>query len=170
MKKTKFETKSVVIGDDSLTYFVVPDTVVCIYKDENDNVLLVRQFRPIFDEYYLEVPGGSKDPDESINEAAVREFKEETGYVIKELELQSTVIASIGSSSEKIHIFKVISLEDGVRFLPEDNIEVVWMDINQALSFFLKAEVVDAKTLIALQLVRSNNAVLDMGSRQVHTD
>jgi ADP-ribose pyrophosphatase len=153
MKKQKFEISSIRSGDETLSYFIVPDTSVCIYKNDKNEILLVKQYRPIFDDYFLEVPGGSKDCNETIKDAAIREFREETGYVVKELELKATVIASIGASTEKIHIFKVISIEDNEKFLSEDNIEVIWLDFYKALKIFSEASVVDAKTLIALQYV-----------------
>jgi 8-oxo-dGTP pyrophosphatase MutT (NUDIX family) len=43
--------------------------------------LLQKQFRPPLDKIVIEVPAGLVDAGETAEEAAVRELKEETGYV-----------------------------------------------------------------------------------------
>lgn len=49
---------------------------------ENGNVVFVRQFRVGTDNHTLEIPGGVVDSsDGDIQSAAIRELKEETGYV-----------------------------------------------------------------------------------------
>lgn len=44
-------------------------------------ILLQKQFRPPLDKIVIEVPAGLVDAGETAEEAAVRELKEETGYV-----------------------------------------------------------------------------------------
>jgi ADP-ribose pyrophosphatase len=43
--------------------------------------LLQKQYRPPVDQVVIEVPAGLIDPGETPEECAVRELKEETGYV-----------------------------------------------------------------------------------------
>ena len=50
-------------------------------KDEPDDVLLVRQFRPPMDGETIELPAGLVDERESAETTALRELAEETGYV-----------------------------------------------------------------------------------------
>jgi len=64
----------------------VPDAVymICFAQRPDDNeehMLLVTQFRPPMKKYVLEVSAGLVDDGETAETAALRELKEETGYV-----------------------------------------------------------------------------------------
>jgi 8-oxo-dGTP pyrophosphatase MutT (NUDIX family) len=57
-----------------------PDWVNIIGITKQDTVLFVRQFRFGARRVTLEIPGGMIDPDETPEQAAIRELREETGY------------------------------------------------------------------------------------------
>ncbi len=61
--------------------FNYPDWVIVVPFTKENEVVLVRQFRPGAGKVTLEFPSGSVDPnDASISSAAERELLEETGY------------------------------------------------------------------------------------------
>lgn len=50
-------------------------------KRSGPELLLQKQFRPPLDKVAIEMPAGLIDKDETPEECAVRELKEETGYI-----------------------------------------------------------------------------------------
>jgi ADP-ribose pyrophosphatase len=50
-------------------------------KPTGPEILLQKQFRPPLNQIAIELPAGLVDEGESVQEAAVRELKEETGFV-----------------------------------------------------------------------------------------
>lgn len=58
---------------------VKPDAVVIIANDAEGRQLIIREKRPITGEYIWARPAGMVDPGENIENAAIREIKEETG-------------------------------------------------------------------------------------------
>jgi ADP-ribose pyrophosphatase len=58
-----------------------PNWVNVVALTTDQQVVLVEQYRHGADEVLLEVPGGMIDGDESPVDAALRELREETGYV-----------------------------------------------------------------------------------------
>ena len=62
------------------------DYVSVVALTQNDELVLVRQYRPAVEERTLELPSGHVDPGETPIAAAAREFMEETGYVADTIE------------------------------------------------------------------------------------
>ena len=58
------------------------DAVALVAKTrgEDSQILLIKQFRPPLGKYCLEMPAGLVDEGETVEAAALRELKEETGY------------------------------------------------------------------------------------------
>lgn len=50
-------------------------------KPSGPEILLQKQFRPPLNKVTIELPAGLVDEGESVQEAAVRELKEETGFI-----------------------------------------------------------------------------------------
>ena len=63
--------------------FNLPESVICCLIDQEDNLYLVKQFRPNINDFTLEFPAGAIEGNEDKFSAAKREVKEETGLNCK---------------------------------------------------------------------------------------
>jgi ADP-ribose pyrophosphatase len=68
-------------GVEQATILEAPDWVNVLALTVADECVLIRQFRYGTEKFTLEIPGGMIDSGESPLSAAVRELREETGYV-----------------------------------------------------------------------------------------
>jgi 8-oxo-dGTP pyrophosphatase MutT (NUDIX family) len=75
--------------------------IIAVIKPE-DELLLIRQFRPPAGKFMIEFPAGLIDPDESAAETAVRELAEETGYRGRITAILPPANSSPGMSGETI--------------------------------------------------------------------
>ena len=81
----------------------IPSAVLIIARIVPDNeLLLVRQFRPPAGKYMIEFPAGLIDPGEDIETTAHRELYEETGYQGKFLFSTSAGYSSPGLTGEAV--------------------------------------------------------------------
>lgn len=68
-------------------------------------VVLVRQFRYAVDDWQFELPAGGIEDGEKPAHAALRELREESGFLVDELVGLGVVYPSGGSTDERAHLF-----------------------------------------------------------------
>ena len=99
----------------------------------DDDVLLVRQFRPPVRDSLLEIPAGLLDVDgEDALSCASRELLEETGFRASEIEFLGGCYLSPGFTDEYAHLFWARTEPQPERD-PEEGIELVRMPFGQAV-------------------------------------
>lgn len=142
--------------------------VILLYNKEERTVILTRQFRlPTFvngneSGMLIEACAGLLDHD-NPEDCIKRETEEETGYKVTEVQKIFEAYMSPGSVTEILHFFiaeysKAMKLNEGGGLdHEEENIEVLEMDVDQAMSMIFNGEIKDAKTIMLLQHVRLNN-------------
>lgn len=88
-------------------YYVVelPTCVVVFALDNEEKVLMVKQYRHPIKDISLELPGGFIEKGESPLEAAKREMLEETGYVFSSYEYICKMAANPGILNNYTHFF-----------------------------------------------------------------
>lgn len=84
-------------------YYVLeyPDWANAVALTEDQQVILIKQYRHGSGEVILEIPGGCIDDGESPEDAIRRELMEETGYSFESVELVSTVYANPSTAANK---------------------------------------------------------------------
>jgi ADP-ribose pyrophosphatase len=86
--------------------------VAILALDDQDRVLMIRQYRHPVGRQLWEIPAGLRDvTDEALVDTARRELLEETGHVAREWHALIDSYASPGITSERIRIFLARGLE-----------------------------------------------------------
>ncbi|PFH31270.1 hydrolase, NUDIX family protein [Besnoitia besnoiti] len=114
-----------------------------VLKDDDTGIILVRQYRPAVDAITVELPGGLVDKGEDLETAALRELKEETGFVGKVVSVGPKVTQST-LGREELHLVTIsVDLDSPDNAAPrqqldsEEDIEVtiiplqtLWQELN----------------------------------------
>jgi ADP-ribose pyrophosphatase len=128
--------------------------VAVIPITENNEIIMVRQFRKAFDEDLLEVPAGKIENGEKPEVCAVRELKEETGYTADKISFMNVMYPSPGYTDEKIYIYKAEGLNAGDLALDDDEfLNVEKYTLKQAVEMVKTGVLKDAKSIIAILLL-----------------
>jgi ADP-ribose pyrophosphatase len=127
------------------------DCVAVVVLDEQDNVLLVRQFRHAVDRFLLEIPAGGIDPGEEPIDAVRRELQEEIGYFPRKIDKLGGFYSIPGYGTEYLHCFVATDLVPA-RLMAEDtdDIELVRISPDEIPKLIASGEICDGKTIAAL--------------------
>jgi len=149
-----FELLARNVDDDPNPYYALslPDYVCVVALTADDQILLVRQFRPAVERRTLELPAGVVDKGESPEAAAARELIEETGYKADSLELLGQLNPDTGRLSNKQWCFFASGARPIGEFKPEAGIEVVKLPRTRLASLIKPGELDHALHLGCLML------------------
>lgn len=143
-------------GRATREYIVHPGAVAVVPLRHDGRLVMVRQYRYPLQQVLLEFPAGKIDPGESVHACAVRELREETGYVAQEWARAGMFHNAAAYCTERIEIWFARGLERGSQALDEGEfVEVVNMDEATLATMARRGELTDAKTLIGLQWLRA---------------
>jgi GDP-mannose pyrophosphatase NudK len=138
---------------------------ILLFNKEKRTVILTRQFRlPSFvngndSGMLIEACAGLLDKD-NPEDCIRRETEEETGYKIRDVRKIFEAYMSPGSVTEMLYFFiaeyteSMKVHEGGGAEHEEENIEVLELNIEQALKMIDSGEIRDGKTIMLLQYIR----------------
>lgn len=118
---------------------------------ENE-IVLIKQYRKAAEDFLIEIPAGKIEHGEDPIDCASRELLEETGFIPKKLDQLCEFYTTPGFSNEKIFLFLATELSLSEQDPDEDEFIVVEkVNIKEAYDMISRKEIVDAKTIIAVQ-------------------
>jgi hypothetical protein len=130
-----------------------PGASAIVAIDEDNRIIMEKQFRYALNDYLLEIPAGKLDAGEDSLVCAKRELEEETGIIASEWISLGTIATSPGFCDEVIHLYVAKGLSKGEIHWDEDEyVEVERYTFDELLQRISEEKIKDSKTLSALLL------------------
>ncbi len=135
-----------------------PGAVAAVPVTEDDQVIMVRQFRYPINQITIEIPAGKLEFGEEPETALKRELAEETGLKAGKIQLLGEFYSAPGFSNEKILVYLVRELSPQViteKTDSEEFLEPVKIPLDEALRMAADGRLRDAKTIIGLNWAKA---------------
>jgi ADP-ribose pyrophosphatase len=127
------------------------DCVAIVAIDDNDNVLLVNQYRQAIGKELLEIPAGGIDPGEDAEAAVRREMREETGFLPRRVTSLGGFYSSPGFCTEYLHLYLATDLVSSPLYAEDTEIiKLVRVPTSQIPELISSGRIDDAKSIAGL--------------------
>lgn len=142
------------------TFYILrrPNSFIGIIAIENNQLIILKQWRPTIKDYHWEIPMGGMNDNETPLIAAQREFLEETGYKADAWQEIGQFYVGAGHS-DQIGIFflatNLIKVTGKAEDNPSEMIEVNQFSLQKIDKMIKSGEIKDGPTLAALHLYQS---------------
>ena len=134
------------------SFFQGMSAAAVIALTEEDELILVKQYRPAIKKHTLEIPAGLIEKGEDPEKGAKRELEEETGYRAGKLTKIFEYYTSPGISDSKMYIYIATELVQTEQKLDDDE----FLEIVKIPKIEVDAqELMDGKTLLAYTYLMS---------------
>lgn len=128
-------------------------SVIILPINENDEIVLVSQYRDSHQKFLLETVAGHIEDGDSPLESAKKELEEETGFSAKTWRHISSIYTSANIQDE-VHIFYATNLTEGKQNFDEDeDIEIVKVPFSKALEKINTGEINVSSNIVAILLL-----------------
>ena len=121
--------------------------IIPIFKNQ---YILIEQYRYLANERMIEFPMGLIRDGESIENAGIRELKEETGFISNQVKYLGKCMLNKGATSQVCH-FAVASIQevgDTHYDKSESDIEILYKNSDEIKSMIQAGKILDAPTMI----------------------
>jgi ADP-ribose pyrophosphatase len=137
-------------------YYVIerPDAAIVFPLTEEDEVVLVRQYRPAIEGIELGLPAGLVDEGEEPEKAARRELLEETGYAGGEWEPLGSLASSPSLKDNWAHLYLTRGVTRSAAPRPDEyeRVEVVLVPVGEITERISAGEIVSSSGVAAALL------------------
>jgi ADP-ribose diphosphatase len=131
-----------------------PGAAAIVPMRDERTVILIRQFRLAAGGFIYEIPAGKLFLGEDPRLCAERELEEEIGYRAGKIERLETFFTAPGFTDEVMHLFLATGLTKTKQNLDHDEVlEVIEMQLEEAIARVRDGTIRDAKTIVGLQSV-----------------
>ena len=135
-----------------------PPSVVLLPMQDDDRLVLVRQYRPSIRRDTWELPAGRVNAGESAEAAAARECEEEITLVPGRVERLRGLFPAPGFCDEELIYFRLSSFRPPPADSPhkpddDEDIEARVFSIAEAKAMAARGEIIDLKTAYGLTLI-----------------
>ncbi len=150
-----FEIVAKRTAGDSAPYYALRmlDYVTVVALTNQNEMILVRQFRPAVERDTLELPSGHVEKGETPADAARRELAEECGFNAPKLELLGTLVSDTGRNENRLWCyFTAGATPMSGNFVPEPGVERILLPSKKLPELIASAEFDHALHLAVLML------------------
>lgn len=135
-------------------YFKGSGAVAIAAFTQDNKMILTKQYRHPFSKIIYDLPAGGIMSGETLEQAAMRELEEETGYTAEKLEWIGRFTWAPGSMGPgMVEIFCTKSLKPKGNFNPDEIANIELVDFDEILEKVLKGEYIDSALVIATLLI-----------------
>ncbi len=128
-----------------------PGGVGIVAVTDNDEIILVKQYRKPLDKVIYEIPAGKLDPGEHHRTCGIRELEEETGLSAKVFDYMGFIYPSPGFTDEVTHVYLAKELTQGETHPDDDEfLDVEKVPFERALKMVIDGEINDAKSVFGI--------------------
>lgn len=129
--------------------------VIIVPMLDHDTVLLVREYGVGVDRYELGLPKGRLDRDETVEQGADRELKEEIGYGARHLKILTTLSLSPAYMTSMTHVVLAQELyPERLQGDEPEELEVVPWKLSELHTLLGHEEVSEGRSIAALFIAR----------------
>jgi len=132
-----------------------PGAVGIVPINENNEIFLIRQYRYPVEEVLIEIPAGKLDENESPQQCAYRELREEVGATGGMLVHLTSFFTTPGFSNELLHLYLAKGFGNDENE-PEDDefLQIIKVPLDECISMVDKGIIKDAKSIIGILMTR----------------
>lgn len=146
-------------------YFKASGKAVAIAAFTDDNkMVLTKQYRHPFGKVIFDIPAGGIEEGETVEQAALRELEEETGYTAKKLEWIGRFTWAPGAMGPAtVEIFFTNTLQPKGSFNSKEIINIELLDFNKVFNGVLRGKYIDSALVIGTLIVAAKKLIQSPG-------